>query len=159
MILRLIMTSVLLLSACESSAAPSVNWLRFKPVGEMDKPLPITWVSDSQDPRSQFADLTVETLVVLPIQQYQALAAGVRSMRCPRALRGEALRFGTLEVAEFANGSQRVLCFVRSDQTCNYLLNVLELRVGDRLNELADPIGNLGLRVGCKDERFGRPRP
>jgi hypothetical protein len=147
----LVLLTIILAPLEGIGAESGMNWIRLRSIGWQDQPLPTIWITTDQRfvKKEKFHEL-----VVLHPAEYNKVAMFARERKCS-AIHMEPLPdFGTIEVSEFANGQESVICVLSRVDACGYLLDVQKLTQGQEFGKLIPYIAELGTRIGCKGSMF-----
>jgi hypothetical protein len=155
----------IILVPLEAIAGESVtDWIKLKPIGEHDKPVPIIWITPEQErlQESEFAaaflphikEVGGHRVVVLRHAEYDKVAALTQGRKCSAVSMDELPKFGAIEVSESANGHEHVICLLLKEDACRYFLDILKLSEDQGIAKLTPSIADFGHRLGCQAPIF-----
>ena len=131
------------------------DWIKLRPVGDQDKPLPTIWITTGKITVPQHG---LHEVVILQSAEYETVATFTRKVECS-ASRENGLKFGTFELSESAGGKEHAICVLPKERTCSYLSGLLRLSFEKDAGELKRSVINLGRRAGCEEPIFASVKP
>ena len=124
------------------------SWIRIRHSGEVDKPVPTTWITTAHIVRFNLSDLPQEA--VLSPSDYEFVLQNMRSFAATMPnLNSYPIEYGTFEVTESANGVERLIFVISKPETCDFLKAIVGNQSSDDLDELREMTSRIGRIIAC----------